>query len=110
MTTRTVGPMEKRLTALGARIDRYASRKELAKVIGRGLDFARRGVDETQVQVALGTMDARDQLDEARERVRQALAALEHEVRALDDMPWDHLQDEIHIEAADVERELTTTG
>ena len=72
------------------------------------LGLARRIVDETQVQVALGRMEARDQLYEARERVRHALAALEREIRALDDMPWDDLRREIHIEAADVESDLAS--
>lgn len=110
MTTQTIGPVEKKLSELGAWIDRLGSPKEIATAIKKELNFARRGIDETQVQVALGRMEARDQLEEARERVLNALTTLERELRALDDMPWDELRREIHLEAADVEKDLRVAG
>ena len=110
MTIHTMGPTEKRLAALGARIDRFTSPREIGKAIRRELNIARRGVDETNVQAALGKMEARKQLDQVRERVRKALAILEQEARALDDMPWDELRREINIEAADVESELVSNN
>ena len=99
------GPMERRLAELGARIDTFAS-PDVGRVIKKELTTARRSLDEIQVQMSLGKMEARDRIGEVRDGVERVLAIVERQLESFDDEPWDRLPDKIHLTEADVEGEL----